>query len=803
MSAQTTTPVSIELNGTFVLGETEDTYTGTGSMSPFGNVTLNATSTFSPVAISFTFTLSNGDILQATSGTPTSNGGGSCSIQATVTGGTGEFTNATGSLTLNYACSNIVSDTGSFAVSGSGSVTTANSGAISAMPSSLAFSFLHGGAPSSSQPISLGNGTQQSANFSVTTGGESWLSVSPASGSVAAFTNTTLSATVQSSGLAPGTYTGSISIAVSGGPTFAVAVTVTVGSASQVLELSQTSLRFRVAAGAGTQLAQSILVLNPGTGSLNWTAKASTLFGSWLSVAPGNGVSGSSATVSVDPTNLAPGDYYGIVQFSAAGASNSPQSVVVVLNVLAATTVVTWTQPTALIFVGTEGGANPAAQIVTVTNSSDQPVTVTASTVSPVSGLFSTNLASATIPSSSPAQFTITANFANVAAGVYNGFLVLQFPDGATTQVELLAIVTAGATPVAARISGRGAAGVSNCTPTKLLPVSTALAPGFDATAAWPTALDVTVVDDCGSPMGPGDVIASFSTGDTPVPLLALGNGNWSATWQPSYAAASTAVVITLAAQSAQPVLAGTALLSGTLQANDSVPVMFNNGVVSTASFAPLLPLAPGAFASIFGKNLASSTLLAATLPLTSQLAGAQAIIGGELAPIEYASSGQLNILIPYDLSANSTQQLIVQQGLALSTPQTITIAPAQPAVFKGTGAITVVKPDGTQFANDAAHPASAGDALVIYCAGLGAVSPAVETGMASPGSPAAKVTNRVTATIGKQVAPVMFAGLSPGFAGLYQVNVTVPSGIEPGTNVPLVLTSVGLSSPPAPVAIQ
>jgi uncharacterized protein (TIGR03437 family) len=321
--------------------------------------------------------------------------------------------------------------------------------------------------------------------------------------------------------------------------------------------------------------------------------------------------------------------------------------------------------------------------------------------------------------------------------------------------------------------------------------------------------LQIEVVDDCGSPMGSGDVVASFSSGDPPLALTSLGAGQWSGTWQPRFTAASASVVITVTAQSTQPAITGTLQINGTLQPNQTTPAIFNAGVVSTASFAPNAPLAPGAFASIFGKHLATSSILAGALPLTTQLAGAQATIAGRLMPVQYASDGQLNVLIPYDLAPNSTQQLIVLEGSAYSTPETVTIAPAQPAVFsqdqsgKGAGAITVVKANGAQFNSDASHPASAGDTLVIYCAGLGAVTPSVATGSAAPGSPPAKISTSITVTIGGQPAPVAFAGLTPTYAGLYQVNVTVPHGITPGPKVPVVLTVAGLSSPPVTVAIQ
>jgi uncharacterized protein (TIGR03437 family) len=115
-----------------------------------------------------------------------------------------------------------------------------------------------------------------------------------------------------------------------------------------------------------------------------------------------------------------------------------------------------------------------------------------------------------------------------------------------------------------------------------------------------------------------------------------------------------------------------------------------------------------------------------------------------------------------------------------------------------------VVKANGTQFVNTASAPASAGDALTIYCAGLGAVNPPVADGTAAPlTQPFAQTVDPVTVTVGGEPAQVLFTGLAPGFAGLYQVNVVVPSGIAPGTSVPVVITAGGFPSPPVTVAIQ
>lgn len=57
--------------------------------------------------------------------------------------------------------------------------------------------------------------------------------------------------------------------------------------------------------------------------------------------------------------------------------------------------------------------------------------------------------------------------------------------------------------------------------------------------------------------------------------------------------------------------------------------------------------------------------------------------------------------------------------------------------------------------------------------------------------------------TIGGKRAQVQFAGLTPGFAGLYQINAVVPAGVTPGNDVSLQLTIAGQSSPVVTIAVR
>jgi hypothetical protein len=92
---------------------------------------------------------------------------------------------------------------------------------------------------------------------------------------------------------------------------------------------------------------------------------------------------------------------------------------------------------------------------------------------------------------------------------------------------------------------------------------------------------------------------------------------------------------------------------------------------------------------------------------------------------------------------------------------------------------------------------------LVFYCAGLGVTNPPVADSAASPASPTAQKQSTVTASIGGQNANVQYAGLVAGLAGLYQVTVTMPSGVVPGNAVPVTLTAAGQTSPVATIPTQ
>jgi uncharacterized protein (TIGR03437 family) len=243
-------------------------------------------------------------------------------------------------------------------------------------------------------------------------------------------------------------------------------------------------------------------------------------------------------------------------------------------------------------------------------------------------------------------------------------------------------------------------------------------------------------------------------------------------------------------------------------------PAIAPNGIVNGATFASG-PVAPGSIASIFGSNLASSLATASTVPLSTALADVTVTINGKPAPLYFVSpdqpgtpgSAQINIQIPYDVlptgtTSGSVNVMVNRTTAGSSQPAAIQIAPVAPGILSTNGqAIAINNADGTLAAGVGAipglttHPATAGDVLILYATGLGAVTPSVADGANSLD----QIRNTVvtpTVMIGGVQAQVLFSGLTPQFTGVNQVNIVVPSGITPGNSVPIQIVANAIITP-------
>jgi uncharacterized protein (TIGR03437 family) len=138
-------------------------------------------------------------------------------------------------------------------------------------------------------------------------------------------------------------------------------------------------------------------------------------------------------------------------------------------------------------------------------------------------------------------------------------------------------------------------------------------------------------------------------------------------------------------------------------------------------------------------------------------------------AAVVFASSFQVNALVPSGLSS-ATHTLTIHSAYG-AAQQAVAVSSVAPAIFvvasPNVGAL--VNPDGTL--NGPSNPITAGQTLLVYATGLGAVNAQGSYSVA---------TSPVTVVLNGQEIPVAFAGFAPGFPGVYQINVTIPSSTPP-----------------------
>jgi len=244
-------------------------------------------------------------------------------------------------------------------------------------------------------------------------------------------------------------------------------------------------------------------------------------------------------------------------------------------------------------------------------------------------------------------------------------------------------------------------------------------------------------------------------------------------------------------------------------------PVVPSGSVVNGASFAPSQAVAPGSLVSIFGTNLASSTAQAGSIPLSTSLANVSVAFNGIPAPLvavdHLSTYDQINAQLPWNVlpggAQSGTAQVVVTRGGAASVATSFQVAASAPGIFSlagtGTGqARAINNSDGTFAAPSGSvpgfttHPAKIGDpdGIAIFATGLGAVSPPVANG----GIPASGLSNAVTVPtvlVGNVPAQVLFAGMSPQYVGLNQINIVLAPGTPTGNAVPLQLQVGGIVS--------
>lgn len=288
----------------------------------------------------------------------------------------------------------------------------ATSPTINRTPSAFLFSSIQNGTTPSFQTLSISNNGSGTLSWTASSN-SAWLTLNNATS--ASGTNTgSVTVRVNPSGLSVGTHSGIITILTNGATNSPQTVTVTYDitpAPTPTIGLSTTSLTFAGAQG-NSLAAQSVVISNSGSGTLNWSASTAA---SWLSLSPASGTGSGTVTVTPNIMGLTAGTYSSTISVSAFGATNTPQSVTVTLTVTAALATSLTVSPGSLTYTATQGAANPANQSLSVSSNTSWTVSDNASwlTVNPPSATnngslnVSVNTSSATVGTNT-ATITLT-----------------------------------------------------------------------------------------------------------------------------------------------------------------------------------------------------------------------------------------------------------------------------------------------------------------------------------------------------------------------------------------------------------
>jgi uncharacterized protein (TIGR03437 family) len=240
-----------------------------------------------------------------------------------------------------------------------------------------------------------------------------------------------------------------------------------------------------------------------------------------------------------------------------------------------------------------------------------------------------------------------------------------------------------------------------------------------------------------------------------------------------------------------------------------AVPTIFAGGVVAYPDKNQ--PVSPGSYISIYGSALSDIAIdqtSTARLPLamdnvivTFDVPSAGLSFPGH---IQFITPGQVNVQVPWELQGQTSVQIKLAIGYqSNSNVITVPVAAYAPAFFEypiGSGATLAF--DGNYKLISPSNPAKQGSTIAFYASGLGPVVNGPPSGDPASTTVFSKTTGTVTAIVGGQPATVTFAGLAPGFAGVYQVNVTVPPGIGAGIKT-VTISIAGQTSKTETIVVQ
>jgi uncharacterized protein (TIGR03437 family) len=198
--------------------------------------------------------------------------------------------------------------------------------------------------------------------------------------------------------------------------------------------------------------------------------------------------------------------------------------------------------------------------------------------------------------------------------------------------------------------------------------------------------------------------------------------------------------------------------------------------VQNAASFTD--GMAVGSFGTIWGAGLADGQTIAAPPDWPFTLGGVTVRLNGTAVRLLYVSDNQINFYVPPD-AALGTGVVTVTTPSGAEAGRNVTLSAVHPGIFP-----RAILKSGTYDRADTV-PVAAGDYISMYCNGLGPTQE--RDGL--------QWTSYIpTVLIGGVTAEVQYHGVAPGYVGLYQVNVKIPSGLASGRQS-VILTINGLQT--------
>jgi uncharacterized protein (TIGR03437 family) len=275
--------------------------------------------------------------------------------------------------------------------------------------------------------------------------------------------------------------------------------------------------------------------------------------------------------------------------------------------------------------------------------------------------------------------------------------------------------------------------------------------------------------------------VASSATRMTEAPLLPTTGEAFTRTLAPLY---SRSAIVALT-------VSGFTVLPWSFDASVAPPQITQ--VVNAADGTA--PVAPGGLITIFGQQFSPVNIATNVIPVPTALGNSCLTVNGQPIPILFVSPTQINAQLPFQATGNTT--LILRTPGGVSPNYNLTILPTAPSVFHTgvagplTDIPTIVRSDNNLLVTDA-NPIHHGDAIVIYVTGLGQTNPAQTEGFPGPSSPLAGILIPLTVSIDGVNLQVLYAGLSPGQVGVYQINAVVPKNVPSGLQQTMTISQGG-----------